>query len=114
MVEEGEEEVECDHVNDDLNTKTSTQKKDNSHQECITKFCALEDEAILTAKTFSLKDNTNKIFWDIQPDGEYLEWDDINCNGETWKEDIELSDETHLNAVFFDNSPLELKDMPNS
>ena len=100
MVEEGEEEVECDHVNDDLNTETSTTKKAYNHQECITKFCALDDEAILTAKTFSLKDNTNKIVWYIQPDGEYLEWDDINCDGETWKEDIELSDETHFNVVF--------------
>ena len=72
VVEEGEGEVECDHVNDDMNTETSTPKKDNSHQECITKFCALEDEAILTAKTFRLKDNTNRIVWDIQPDGEYL------------------------------------------
>ena len=69
MVEEGEEEVECNHVNDDLNTETSTPKKDNAHQEYITKFCALEDEAILTAKKFSLKDNTNKIDWYIQPDG---------------------------------------------
>ena len=66
----GEEEVECNHVNDDLNTEKSTPKKDNTHQECITKFWALEDESILTAKTFSLKDNTNKIVWDIQPDGE--------------------------------------------
>ena len=48
------------------------------------------------------------------PDGEFLEWDDINCNGETWKEDIELSDETHLNAVFFDKFSLALKGMPNS
>ena len=62
MVEEGEEEVECDHVNDDLNTETRTPKKYNAHQECITEFCALEDEAILTAKTFSLKDNTKKSF----------------------------------------------------
>ena len=85
VVEEGEEEVEFNHVNDNLNTETSTPKKDNAHQECITKFCALEYEAILTAKTFSLKDNTNKIVWDIQPDREYLEWDDINFDGETWK-----------------------------
>ena len=48
VVEEGEEEVDCDHVDDDLNTETITPKKDNAHQECITKFCALEDEAILT------------------------------------------------------------------
>ena len=61
MVEEREEEVECNHVNYDLNTETSTPKKDNAHQECITKLCALEDEVILTAKTFSLKDNTHKI-----------------------------------------------------
>ena len=62
VVKEGEEEVECNHVNDDLNTKTSTPKKDNVHQECITEFCAMEGEAILTAKTFSLKYNTKKSF----------------------------------------------------
>ena len=66
----------------------------------------MEDEVILTAKNFALKNSTNEIVWYVQPDGEYLEWDEDEGDEETWIKDIELSDETHQNAVYFDNPPL--------
>ena len=64
------------------------------------------DEEILNAKTFTLKYNTNENVWDVLPDNEYLKWDDIMCEGETWEKGIELNDDTDLNAVFFDDFPL--------
>ena len=102
MIEEGEEEVECDHENADLNTKESTPKKD-AHQDCITELCDMDDEEILNAKTFILKDSSNGTDWDILPYGEHLKCDDIKCKGETLKNGIELSYNTFLNAIFFDD-----------
>ena len=102
VIEEGEEEVECDHVNVDLNTEVCVPKKDD-HNECITKFCDMSDEEIMNARTFTLKNATDEIVWDILPDGESLEWDEIKSDGETWKKGIEVDEDTILNDVFFDD-----------
>jgi len=113
VIEEGEEEVEYNHANVDLDTKVSVPKKDE-HKKCITKFCDMGDEEIMNAKTFTLKDGTNEIVWNILPDGEYIKWDEIELDDETWKKCIELTDDTSLNDVFFMIFSLVLKDMPNN
>ena len=72
------------------------------------------DEEVMNAITFTLKDATNEIVWNILPDGEYLEWDEIKSDGETWKKGIEVNEDTILNDVFFDDFfPCILKDMQN-
>ena len=73
----------------------------------------MSDEEVLKAETFTLKDNANEIVWDISPDGEHLMWDKIETDVETWKNGIELDDDTDLNAIFFMIFSLVLKDMPN-
>ena len=51
----------------------------------------------LAAKSLILKDGETEIIWDIQSDGEYLEWCEIKSDEEMRKKHTELSDETNLN-----------------
>ena len=102
VLEEGEEEVECDHVNVDLNEEVIVPNKDE-HKDCITAFCDMSDEEVMNAMTFTLKDSTTTIVWDILPDGEYIEWDEVKSNGETWKKEIEINNDTIMNDIFFDD-----------
>ena len=84
VVEEGEEEVECDHVNADLGEiEQSKEKKETDQNVSINKFCDMEDEKILAAKTFNLKHSAGEVVWDIQSDGEYLEWETMKSKEDT-------------------------------
>ena len=102
VIEEGEEELECNHINADLNTRESSPKKDG-HQEFIAEFCDVEDEETLISTTFALKNSINDVVWNILPYGECLKWDDMKYEDKTWKKGVELSDDTVLNAFLFED-----------
>jgi len=102
VIEPGEEEVECDHINADINAEEFTTKKDK-HKECIAKFCNMGDNEIKDATTFTLKDASNEIVWNILPDGEAMHSDEINVNGETWKKIAEVDENANLNEIYFDH-----------
>ena len=102
VIEEGEEEVECDHENDDLNDEDSS-PKNTEQMDSIKKFCNMSDEEIRRAKIFTLKDGGNEIVWDILADDEYLMWNEINSDLDIWNNGIELNDDTNLNDIFFDD-----------
>ena len=79
VIEEGGEEVKCNHVNVDINTDESDPKK-NEYKECAQKFCDLSDDEIMKAITFTLKDAANEIVFDILLDGECIELDEIKLD----------------------------------
>ena len=66
----------------------------------------------MNAKTLALKDATNEIVWDVSPDGEHMEWDEIKSDGETWKKCIKVEEDAILNDFFLIIFSLVLKDMP--
>ena len=62
----------------------------------------MEEDKILTAKSFNLKHRTGEIDWDAQADGEYLEWNEMHATVSAWKEDTVLDDDANLSEVSFD------------
>ena len=90
----GEEEVECDHANADLNViKPSTTKQVDDQEKCTHVFCAKEEADIIAATKFKMhyfKEygdlDTNFIEWGIVPDIESVDWDEVDLTGETdWR-----------------------------
>ena len=112
MIKEGEEEVECNYANVDLNTKEFVAKKDK-HKKYITKFCNIGNKEIKNARKFTLKDTTNEIVQDILLDGESIQQNEINTNSETQKKIIEVDKNTNLNENFSIIFSLVLKDILN-
>ena len=85
VFEEGEVEVECDHVSANFITEKPLEKKESYQQECITAFYVLEDGMIFAANIFNLKHSTGEIEWYVQSDGEFLEWEESKTNISAWK-----------------------------
>ena len=50
MVNEGEEEVECYHSNTDIDLIEGSEKKGDTHQASIGKFCVMTNEKVMNAE----------------------------------------------------------------
>ena len=120
VIEPGKEEVDCDHVNADLNTvRERTKKEVDVHGKSIDEFCAQKEDGIRKAMPFRLhyqKDNRDPesefINWDIFPDTESVDWDEVNLAEKTvWMKDIPLDKDSNLNDILFERFFLVLLDV---
>ena len=113
VLEDGEEEKEHDHTNqlaEDLaEIRAPTARKEEPAKESTDKFCALETETIATTKQFGLKwgqGDNEVINWKILADDEHITEDPLvipdSVEYASPTREIELSDVTDLNALFFD------------
>ncbi len=114
VVEDGEEEKEHDHVNqlaaEDLAEITQKPaQKELPAKESINKFCSLETDTLSSAKKFDLRwgpGDDEVINWKILADGEHITEDPLDVPNSvdyvSADEDNELSDDTDLNDLFFE------------
>ena len=54
----------------------------------------------MNARTLTLKDATNEFVWDVLPDGEHIESDEIKSDGTTWEKCIKVDEDDILNDFF--------------
>jgi hypothetical protein len=114
VVEDGEEEKQHDHDNqlaaEDLAEITQKPaQKELPEKESINKFCSLETYTLSSTKKFDLRwgpGNDEVINWKILADGEHITEDSLDVPNSvdyvSADEDNELSDDTDLNDLFFD------------
>ena len=60
-VKEDEEEVEWDHLKNDLIAGINTCGRETNQQECVAAFCVMEEGNIITARSFTLKHSEGEI-----------------------------------------------------
>ena len=113
VIEEGEQEVECNHANAYLITEKSTKKRETDGQEPIASFYAIIEDKTRVVKTSNLKQSTGEMQWDAKVDEKYLEWNGMHANVSAQKMEISLDQESNLSEAFFDSFFLALLDMKN-
>jgi len=58
VVNEGEEEVDCDHSNTNIDVMEGSEKKGGTQKVSINKFCVMKNDDVMSAKTFVLEYTT--------------------------------------------------------
>jgi hypothetical protein len=108
VVAPGEEEKEFDHtstVADDC--AEITNKKCGPQQAAANDFCGLSNDVIARKAIYKMqhgKEDNEFLSWRILKDGENLEWETIELHDDVeYLKDIDIDDDTNLNAIFFDH-----------